>query len=456
MRREADVVVVGAGLAGLSAARELQDHGHEVLVLEARDRLGGRVYDHVLTNGGVIELGGQYCTPSRFQTVANHAIAELAGTIAGGLEETHDDGRKLLHFGGRTRRYKGTIPPLRPAGLVDFALARRRLARVAADIPTAAPWSAPNARQLDRVTVGDWASRTMRTDAGRALFRMATEAILAADPDEVPMLHLTSYLARNGSLTAMLTTSGGAQSHRIRGGPQALATALAEPFASSVLTRAAVSRIEWSDSSVTVHHTEGTVRAREVIVAVPPPLAARIAYEPALPAARDHLTQRMPQGAAIKLVAIYNEPFWREQRLSGQAALDRGEIRVIFDHSPLEADVGALAGYALGAGAFQLSRASAQQRRAALVDVLAHLFGPRARRLESYIECDWVNDPWARGGYNCYTTPATLTTLGQHLGAPLGPLHWAGTETARHGFGSMSGAVLSGRRAAAEVSESRA
>jgi monoamine oxidase len=446
-----DVVVVGAGLAGLSAAHELHARGLQVLVLEARERVGGRVHDHRLDDGSVIELGGQYCTPAHFHTVENHAIADLAVTLGGGVVPTYDEGSKLLVFRNGSHRYRGAFPRLEPFGLGDMAWARWKLDRLAGCVPTAQPWTARGARRLDRLTVGAWVERTLHTRRGRALMRLATEAVLAADPDDVSLLHLASYLARNGKLAAMTGTHGAAQSHRIRGGPQALAERIAQPFQASVLLGAPVAGITWSACSATITHTRGKTQARRVIVATPPPLASRIVYDPPLPAGRDQLTQRVPQGSVIKLVALYSEPFWRSDGLSGQAALDVGPIRVVFDHSPPASGAGALAGYALGRAAFELAKLTASERRELALDTFARLFGSRARQPLQYLEHDWLNDPWARGGYNCFTAPGTITALGHHLSAPCGALHWAGTETATEGFGSMSGAILSGRRAAGEV-----
>jgi monoamine oxidase len=452
-RLDADVVVIGAGLAGLVAARDVARHGHEAIVLEARGRVGGRVLDHPLPGGDVIELGGQYCTPAHYGTVANHAIAELADELGIDVFPTHDEGDKLLRWRGGVIRYRGrhrrALPPGTLVGLVEFALARRRLDRLARRVGSAAPWAAEDARRIDAQTLAAWADRTMLTRTGRELLRLACEPVYAADAGEVSRLHAAVYLAANGSLRAMMGTGGAAQSHRLVGGPQRLAERIAARLDDAVLVGQPVARVSWSPGGVRVQAASVRVHARRAIVATTPPLAARIAFEPSIPE-REQLAQRMAHGQVVKVVALYRRPFWREQGLSGQAATD-GPIRAIFDDSPAREPLGALAAYAVGRSALALSKLAPRDRHALVVRTLTATFGPSAAAPEEIVEHDWLRDPWAQGGYGCFGAPGAWSTLGRWLRPPVGPLHWAGTETAEAGMGSMSGAVLSGRRAAAEA-----
>jgi monoamine oxidase len=449
---EADVVVIGGGLAGLAAARRLRAAGREVVVLEARERVGGRVLDHRLPGGDAIELGGLYCTPAAYGTVANHAIIAFAAEVGVEAFPAYADGDRMLRLDGRSLRYRGRhrsgLPPRALPGALEFALARRRLDRLARRVGVAAPWTVRGARRLDAQTLGAWADRTLLTATGRQLLRLASEPVYAADPAELSRLHAAVHLAANGSFRAMMGTRGGAQSHRLRGGPQRLAELMAAQ-AGEVLCGEPVGAIRWSRENVEAQARSLCVRARGAIVAATPALAAGIRWEPLVPA-RDQLAQRMPHGQALKLVALYAEPFWREQGLSGQAATD-GAVRVVLDESPPAGRPGALAAYAVGRGAVALADLTAAERRRVVVRVLGELFGPHAAAPEAVLEHDWISDPWARGGHGCFGAPGAWSTHGRALRAPVGPLHWAGTETALEGMGSMSGAVLSGRRAAEEV-----
>jgi monoamine oxidase len=451
-RLEADVVVVGAGLAGLAAARRLHAAGRRVVVLEARERIGGRVYDHRLPGGEAIELGGLYCTPRADGSVANHAILALATELGVGAFRAHADGDRLLRLDGRTHRYAGRhreALPLRAAlGAIEFAGARWRLDRLARRVDAAAPWATPGARRIDRQTLGAWADRTILTRTGRTLLRLAAGPLFAADAGELSRLHAAAFLAANGTLRAMMATGGGAQSHRLHGGPQRLAE-LAAAQAGEVLCGEPVAAIRWSRDGVEAHSRSLCVRARGAVVAMTPALAARIDWEPSMPA-REQLAQRMPHGQALKLVALYAEPFWRAQGLNGHAACD-GTVRVVMDESPPSGRPGALAAYAVGRAAVALADGDPAERRRVVLATLVGLFGPAAARPDAVVEHDWVRDPWTRGGHGGYGAPGAWSTLGSALRAPVGPVRWAGTETATVGAGSMSGAVLSGQRAADEL-----
>jgi monoamine oxidase len=193
------------------------------------------------------------------------------------------------------------------------------------------------------------------------------------------------------------------------------------------------------------------VRAARAIVAIPPTIAGRIEYDPPLPARRDQLTQRMPQGAVIKTMAVYERPFWREDGLSGQATSDVGPARVTFDNSPPDGTPGVLLGFLEGRLARDWGERPAEARREAVLAGHVRLFGRSAARPVRYIERIWADEEWTRGCYGCLMTTGGWTEYGSALRAPVGCLHWAGAETATIWAGYMDGAVQSGERAAAEA-----
>jgi monoamine oxidase len=192
---------------------------------------------------------------------------------------------------------------------------------------------------------------------------------------------------------------------------------------------------------------------RRVVVAVAPTLAGRIAYEPPLPGFRDQLTQRMPLGTVAKCMAIYDEPFWRGDGLSGQATSTRGPIKLTFDNSPPDGSPGVLLGFLEGRQARELGRVAPEQRRAAVVDCFTRFFGPRAGQPADYVERLWAEEEWTRGCYGCHMPTGAWTNYGEALREPIGRIHWAGAETATVWNGYMDGAVGSGERVAAEVLE---
>jgi monoamine oxidase len=260
------------------------------------------------------------------------------------------------------------------------------------------------------------------------------------------------YTHSGGGFDALIGTSGGAQQDRFVGGSQLIALRLAASLgAERIALEAPVRRIVHGADGVTVAADGVEVRARRAVIALPPTLAGRIAYDPPLPGYRDQLTQRMAQGTVIKCMTIYAEPFWRADGLTGQAASDIGPVRVTFDNSPPDGAPGVLLGFLEGRQARALGRRTPEERRDAVVGCFARLFGPRAASPDGYVERVWADEEWTRGCYGCAMPTGAWTEFGPALRAPIGPLHWAGAETATVWSGYMDGAVSSGERAAADV-----
>ena len=444
---EADVVVVGAGLAGLVGARELTAAGASVVVVEARDRVGGRVLNHDLGGGKVVEVGGQWIGPTQDR------LAALAQQVGVETFPTHVEGENVIEYRGRLRRYRGAIPRINPVVLVDVERAQRRLNRLARRVPLGAPWEAPDAERLDGQTAASWLRRNLATSAGRMLLELGIEAVWAAQPEDLSLLHVLFYIHSAGSLDMLFETEGGAQQERFVGGSQRVALRMAEELGARVVLGAPVRRIEHGAEGVTVHADGAAARGKRALVAIAPTLAGRIGYDPPLSGYRDQLTQRMPMGTVVKCMAIYDEPFWRSEGLSGQGTSDTGPVKVTSDNSPPDGSPGVLLGFLEGRHARELGRASAEQRRAAVIDSFTRLFGPRAARPDAYVEKLWAEEEFTRGCYGCHMPTGAWTSYGRALRPPIGPLHWAGAEYATVWNGYMDGAVRSGEAAARELVE---
>jgi monoamine oxidase len=293
--------------------------------------------------------------------------------------------------------------------------------------------------------------RAVRTATARDLLRLFVNAVWAAEPEELSLLHVLFYIRSAGSFEVLVGTEGGAQQDRIVGGSQLIAVRLAEGLGDAVLLSSPVRRISHTGSVVAVESDRVTVRASRAIVAVPPTLAARIAYDPPLSSAREGLTQRMAQGTVIKCMAIYPEPFWRERGLSGQVTSADGPVSVAFDNSPPDGSPGVLLAFLEGRAARRAAGMGREARRDAVIGCLERFFGPEARRTDRYVDRAWADDEWARGCYGGFMPPGAWTDYGVALRAPIGPLHWAGAETATIWNGYMDGAISSGERAATEA-----
>ena len=444
---EADAVVIGAGLAGLVAARDLVAAGKSVVVLEARERIGGRLLNEEIGEGKVVEVGGQWIGPTQDR------LAALARDLDVGTFPTYSQGENLLEHRGKRHRYRGTIPRINPLVLVDVEQAQRRLNRLARTVPLDAPWEARRAHALDSQTAATWMRRNIATRGARMLLELGVEAVWAAEPADISLLHMLFYIHSAGSLEMLFDTENGAQQDRFVGGSQLLPVRLAERLGERVVLGAPARTIRHSNDGVVVDAGGVTANARRAVVAIPPTLAGRISYDPPLSGHRDQLTQRMPLGTVAKCMAIYDEPFWRQDGLSGQGTSDIGPVKLTFDNSPPDGSPGVLLGFLEGRRAREAGRLPAAQRRQAVIDCFTRLFGPRAAKPCAYVERLWAEEEWTRGCYGCHMPTGVWTAYGSALREPIGPLHWASAETATVWSGYMDGAVSSGERAAKELLE---
>jgi len=451
--------VVGAGLAGLSAARELKRLGVDVVVVEARDRVGGRTLNEPIGGGEIVELGGQWVGPTQ-----DHAL-KLIEDLGLQTFRTHDQGLNLIERGGRTRTYSGTIPKINPVSLAEVGIALSRLNKMAARVDVERPWTQTELAAWDSETFATWMRRNTKTPAARDMLRLAIEAVWAAEPEDVSLLHALFYIRSAGSLELLLDTDGGAQESRVVGGTQLISERMADELGDVVHLGFPVRRIRWRQMPgdveeapleigphpVTVEADGLTVSARSAVIALPPAVAGRLEYDPVLPAIRDGLTQRMVQGTVVKCHAIYSEPFWRADGLSGQATSADGPVSVTFDNSPPSGEPGVLLAFLEGNAARRATDLPPAERQRIVIDCLVRLFGPRAANPERFVDKAWAADEFARGCYGGYLPTGAWLMYGEALRKPVGPLHWAGAETATKWAGYMDGAISSGVRAATEI-----
>jgi monoamine oxidase len=440
----ADVLIVGAGIAGLTAARQLQRLGLSVLVLEARDRVGGRTLSQRV-GSEVLDLGGQWLGPTQDR------LAALARELGVRTSPQHHEGRKLLSWGGNLRRFSGDIPWLSPLALVELGLLRFRLAALARQVPPERPWDAPRAAAWDAMTLETWKRRHLHSGGARLFLDIVTRAVLTSEPRDLSFLFFLSYLRWGQGLDRLISIPNGAQQDRFVGGTQQLCERMALELPGRVVLNAPVQAIEQDAHGVTTRTTAGTFRGRYAVVAVPPLLAGRIHYSPSLPSRRDQLTAHMPMGSVIKYIAVYERAFWREAGFSGGTFSDTGPTVTTFDHSSPDGAQPALVTFSDGAAARVWSERPAGERKQAVLAELVRFFGPEAASPVAFVEKDWTEDPWSRGCYVGVMGPGTLTTWGPALRVPCGRLHWAGTETATEWMGYLEGAIQSGERVVAEI-----
>lgn len=442
-RRTYDVVVVGAGLAGLSAARRIRASGRSVAVLEARARVGGRNLDQPLAGGtDVVELGGQWAGHGQDRVLA------LAKEFGIEVFETYARGSSIYWTGGHGQTYTGGIPPANPAALAELEATIVQLNKMAASVPAATPWTAPQAHDWDEQSVAAWLDANNHTSEARTLARIAVRGVYGEDSELVSLLDLLSAISGVGG--DFNTLIGDAQTLRFAGGPQQLSQRLSRLLSRAIRLRAPVVAIEWGRRPA-AHTAKEVFRARQIILAVPKPLLPRMDFAPALPPAWDQLLQRQPMGSVLKFNAVYDEPFWRARGLNGQVVSDSPPVSLTYDNSPKSGTPGVLVGFCEGNESRALYAASQSARRRAVLDALARYFGDAARTPRAYYDALWATEPYTRGAYGSYNPPGVLTSFGAATHAGLPPLHLAGADWSPEWPGYMDGAIRSGEKAAADA-----
>lgn len=440
-----DVVVVGAGISGLTAAWRLQQAGCSVRVLEANARVGGRTLNHQFAAGDVVEVGGQWVGPTQDRVLA--LLRELALPTF----PLWNRGDNLTLFGGKLKPYRGTIPRFAPHVLLDVLQAQLRFERLSRQIPLDDPARHPRAGDWDRMTFAEWIRRTLKTAHGRKVFELMAGAVFAASPHEFSLLHALFYVKSGTDFDTILAVEGGAQQDRIVGGSQLISLCLAERLGDALRCGQAVRRVVQDDQGVQLFTDTDSFRARRVIFAIPPTMLLRLQIEPLLPGWRDQLLQRQPQGCVIKCMALYERPFWREQGLSGQATSEHGPVRLTFDNSLPDSPHGILMGFIEGEEARHWAACTEAERRAVVLDCFARYFGEQALAPREYVDKCWADEPYARGCYAALFAPGVWTGGAARLREPVGRLHFAGTETATRWMGYFDGAIEAAERAVAEV-----
>ncbi len=443
-----DVVVIGGGYSGMSAAWALNKQGHTVTVLEARDRVGGRAWTEKVPGGGWVDNGGQWIGPGQTR------ILELAQEVGVATFPTFQDGQYILVFGGQRTVYSTDDPtsldlPVPEADNQELLQALVEIDTLSKTVPAHAPWEATRAKEWDTQTAATWMEENLQTEGAKFALHAAIVGYFSVEPSDLSFLHLLFYISSAGGLEDLEASS---LIWRFEGGAQEVPNRLAERLGDKVRFGSPARRIDQSGDNVLVYTDDGTVECSRVIVAVSPQLASRLQYEPPLPPSRDQYMQRMPLGSVIKCHAVYPHAFWRDDNFNGQLVSD-DEVNSTFDNSPDDGVPGILVGFLEGAVARRWHERPEQEVREKMLATFVAHFGEQAAEPLRFYYANWGAEPWSRGCYAGIPTPGTWIDYRDAVRKPIERIHWAGTEAATEWAQYMEGAVRSGQRAAAEVHE---
>ncbi|AXJ09354.1 NAD(P)/FAD-dependent oxidoreductase [Arthrobacter sp. PM3] len=445
-----DVVIVGAGPSGLTAARELKKAGLSVAVLEARDRVGGRTWTDTV-DGAVLEIGGQWVSPD--QTALLALLEDL------GLQtfSRYREGKSVyIGADGKRTLYTGETFPVSETTAAEMDKLTALLDSLAAEIGAEEPWAHPKARELDTISFHHWLRQNSADEeACNNIGLFIAGGMLTKPAHAFSALQAVLMAASAGSFTN-LTDEDFILDKRVIGGMQQVSLLQAAELGDDVVLDSPVRTIRWAEDASGAHRVtavseRAVVNARFVIMAVPPNLYSRVSFDPPLPRRQHQMHQHQSLGLVIKVHAVYSTPFWREDGLSGTAFGAGALVQEVYDNTNHEDPRGTLVGFVSDEKADAMFELSAEDRRRAILESIASFLGPKALEPEVYFESDWGSEEWTRGAYAASYDLGGLHRYGQDQLKPVGPIYWSSSDLAAEGYQHVDGAVRMGQATAARI-----
>ncbi|GAB3147893.1 NAD(P)/FAD-dependent oxidoreductase [Microbacterium neimengense] len=442
-----DVVVIGAGAAGLTAANDLRKAGLSVAVLEARDRVGGRLWTDTI-EGAMLEIGGQWVSPDQ------HALIDTVAELGLSTFSRYREGDSVyVGPDGAVTRFTGDVFPVAPETAAVIERITADLDAMVAEIDPDRPWAHPKAAEWDTISWDGWLRSQTDDDEAVRNLAFATGSAMLTKPTHAFSLLQSLLMAASAGSYSHLVDADFILDKRVVGGLQQVPLLLAERLGEDVLLDQPVRSLTWDQDGVVAEAASVTVRARRAILALAPVLYPRISFVPPLPRLQQQMHQHISMGFVIKVHAVYDRPFWREQGLSGTAFSPYELSHEAYDNTNHGDERGTLVGFVSDRNADDLFRLDATERKERILESLSHYYGPEAKNPIVYYESDWGSEEWTRGAYAASFDLGGLHRYGADLRTAVGPIHLACSDMAGAGYQHVDGAIRMGHRAASEILE---
>ncbi|XP_024919440.1 amine oxidase [flavin-containing] isoform X2 [Cynoglossus semilaevis] len=445
-----DVIVIGAGISGLSAAKLLKSHGLNPVVLEARDRVGGRTFTVQNKESKWVDLGGAYVGPTQ------NRILRLAREYDVKTYKVNEKENLVHYVNGKSYPFKGSFPPFwNPLVLLDFNNLWRTMDQMGKEIPREAPWRAPHAEEWDKMSMQQLFEKICWTRTVRRFATLFINVNVTSEPHEVSALWFLWYVKQCGGTMRIFSTTNGGQERKFVGGSGQISQCMAKELGDRVKLQSAVYSIDQTGELVAVETLSKHIyKAKYVIIATPPGLNLKMHFNPELPPLRNQLIHRVPMGSVIKCMVYYKENFWRKKGYCGSMVIEEegAPIGLTLDDTKPDGTVPAIMGFILARKCRKLCDLTKEERLKRICEIYSKvLCSEEALHPVHYEEKNWCEEEYSGGCYTAYFPPGILTQFGRVLREPVGRLYFAGTETASEWSGYMEGAVQAGERAAREV-----
>ncbi|XP_008151246.3 amine oxidase [flavin-containing] A [Eptesicus fuscus] len=445
-----DVVVIGGGISGLSAAKLLAEHEVNVLVLEARDRVGGRTYTIRNKHVGYVDVGGAYVGPTQ------NRILRLSKELGLKTYKVNVNERVVQYVKGKTYPFRGAFPPVwNPIAYLDYNNLWRTMDNMGKEIPADAPWNAPHAEEWDRITMKELIDKICWTQTARRFASLFVNINVTSEPHEVSALWFLWYVKQCGGTTRIFSVTNGGQERKFVGGSGQVSELIMEHLGDRVKLSHPVTCVDQSGDNIIIQTLNREVyQCKYVISAIPPALTTKIHFIPELPSERNQLVQRLPMGAIIKCMMYYKEAFWKKKDYCGCMIIEDEEapISITLDDTKPDGSFPAIMGFILARKAIHLAKLQKDQRKKIICELYSKVLGSEeALQPVHYEEKNWCEEQYSGGCYTAYFPPGIMTQYGRIIREPVDRIHFAGTETATHWSGYMEGAVEAGERAARSI-----